>query len=479
MSTYITKNLPNINFTTRDVIGYSFEVLISKLLGRYGIGYNSNPLGNITEWKKHQGKGVDFKIPELKIELEAKSGYAKIFRSWILRDWITRFSYHNETRVVIVKPSLKLSDQCLDLLFYYNINIIYPDSISYLIGRGNKPLEVDSIKKYLELGEGNKKYDSESKCPQGLEPVSSKSSATFRDKFRTELAKIGRLLIEASSTKNSSAQNNGTKNTSKNTSAEKNGIENDGARTEEKTESSTSREYIVPPSGEGTEMRRLEFKEISFESKEISLSLGKISTVSVKIRAFYNKLKTSILNLLSGIEMLFSKIWNDKHGEVTLANWIPVKLKVKKKTRTRSQKMISCPFRVVVVCSHYPQFYLCSLLVVYDCVQKLLGLGYDEDKIYRYLKNCLFKGMWQYKNTHLIKCRCKPISFIDNEIVDRRFRTTLSIFEPCKKYKCSTMIGKRMCPYLMAIEKTSIKPKQLNLSVFMNGDECNEEEARS
>jgi len=188
------KDLTDINFTSRDLIGYSFEVLTSKLLDRYGIEYDSNPLGSIIEWKKYQGRGVDFKIPELNIELEAKSGYAKIFKSWILRDWITRFSYHNETRVIVVKPTLKLSDQCLDLLFYYNINIIYPDSISYLIGRGNKPLEVDSIKKYLELGGGNKKYDSESRYLEGLEPRSSKSSATFRDKFRTKLAKIGRLL---------------------------------------------------------------------------------------------------------------------------------------------------------------------------------------------------------------------------------------------------------------------------------------------
>jgi hypothetical protein len=369
------KDLTDISFTSRDLIGYRFEILTSKLLDRHKWKYRSNPLKDIKEWKQYQRKGVDFDLVDFNIELESKSGYAKVFKSWILRDWIPRFSYHNETRIVIVKPTLKLSNQCLELLFNYGINVVYPDSISYLVKKGNKPLEVDSIKKYLELGEGNKKYDSESKYPQGLEPISSKSSATFKDKFKT-------------------------------------------------------------------------------------------------------KLRSAFVNFLSEIEMLFSKIWNDKHGEITLANWIPVKLRTKNKTRARSQKLFPCPFKIVVVCSHYPQFYLCSLLVVYDCVQKLLGLGYDEDRIYRYIKNYLFKGIWQYRNVHLIKCRCKPISFIDNEIVDRRFRTTLSIFEPCKKYKCSTMIGKRMCPYLIAIEKTSVKPKQLNLSVFMNGDECNEEEAR-
>jgi hypothetical protein len=180
---YITKDLTNISFTPRDVVGYSFEVLTSKLLDRYGIEYNSNPLRSIIEWKKYQGRGVDFKIPELDIELEAKSGYAKIFKSWILRDWITRFSYRNETRIVIVKPTLKLSNQCLELLFNYGINVVYPDSISYLLKRGNKVVQLHSSENNNSLefrsGRGLK--------IEGLEPVSSKSSATFKDKFRTKL----------------------------------------------------------------------------------------------------------------------------------------------------------------------------------------------------------------------------------------------------------------------------------------------------
>jgi len=214
--TEIDNDFEHINFTPRDVIGYSFEVLISKLLGRYGIGYNSNPLGSIIEWKKHQGKGVDFKIPELNVELEAKSGYARIYRSWILRDWIPRFSYHNEIRIVIVKPTLKLSDKCLELLFNYGINVVYPDSISYIVKEGNKLIEANSTKKTV---------------------------------------------------KNTSAQKNGTKNISKNTSVEKNGIENDGARTEQNTQSSTSREYTVSPISVGTE------KCSSFDSTSDNISV--------------------------------------------------------------------------------------------------------------------------------------------------------------------------------------------------------------
>ena len=182
----ITKDLTDISFSTRDVIGYSFEVLTSKLLGRYKIEYNSNPLGSIIEWKKYQGKGVDFKIPELNIELEAKSGYARIFKSWILRDWISRFSYSNETRIVIVKPTLKLSKQCLELLFNYGINVVYPDSISYLLKRGNKLLEVQNTKNQSTKNQNSEKKKQKSGI-EGLEPRSSKSSATFKDKFRTKL----------------------------------------------------------------------------------------------------------------------------------------------------------------------------------------------------------------------------------------------------------------------------------------------------
>jgi hypothetical protein len=59
--------------------------------------------------------------------------------------------------------------------------------MSYLIGRGNKPFEVDSIKKYLEVEHGSKKHDRKSRHREGLELISSKSSATFKDKFKTKL----------------------------------------------------------------------------------------------------------------------------------------------------------------------------------------------------------------------------------------------------------------------------------------------------
>jgi len=346
----ITKDLRDISFTTRDVIGYSFEVLTSKLLGRYKIEYNSNPLGSIIEWKKYQGKGVDFKIPELNIELEAKSGYARIFKSWILRDWITRFSYRNETRVIVVKPTLKLSDQCLDLLFYYNINIIYPDSISYLVKRSNK-------------------------------------------------------LIEAQDIQDTQKQN------SKNQNREK------------------------------------------------------ISTVSVKIRVFYNRFKASMLNLLSNL-------WNNRHGSVTLVDWIPVKLKTKNKTnRARSQKIFSCPFRIILVCPYYRQFYACLIQIIDEYTSRVEKYGYNEEQIEKLVDRTILRHTWKSKNQILGKCRCKPISFIDDEISTRKPRNGIAVTEPCKKMRCSQLIKSNRCEWIELLSEHRSKPKQFKLEEFMNGDD--------
>jgi hypothetical protein len=247
--TCITKDLTDINFTPRDVIGYSFEVLTNKLLSRYGIGYNSNPLGSIMEWKKHQGKGVDFKIPELNIELEAKSGYAKIYRSWILRDWISRFSYHNEIRIVIVKPTLKLSNQCLELLFNYGINIIYPDSISYLVKRANKLIEAESNEKEVT----NDKNESEN-SKRELDPSDLEKERSQNKEARTEEKTNGSTLNDYNpmSSEVIGYENNiNLKNINLNIDVKNIETENKEARTEEKTNGST-------------------FKEISFSSKEIS-----------------------------------------------------------------------------------------------------------------------------------------------------------------------------------------------------------------
>ncbi|MEM3662776.1 MAG: hypothetical protein QXI68_04240 [Sulfolobales archaeon] len=129
-----------MGFTRRDLKGFQGEQKVAKRLSKYGILFQSNPLTSIEAWKKHQGMGCDFKIDSFNMEVESKNIDGKVFRSWILRDWIPRFSYKNETRVVAIPSTTKLSVDGLELLFTYNIHIVYWDSIRYL-ARGNKVFE--------------------------------------------------------------------------------------------------------------------------------------------------------------------------------------------------------------------------------------------------------------------------------------------------------------------------------------------------
>ncbi|MEM1551722.1 MAG: hypothetical protein QXH03_03535 [Candidatus Bathyarchaeia archaeon] len=121
------------SFSSRDVKGYNGEVDIYHKLLHYNVKFTCNPLESIDIWKRYQGIGSDFKIESFNIELEVKNIEGKVFPSWIKRDWIPRFSFHNENRIVAIPKSTKLSTNSLELLFIYNIHIIYYDSLKYLI----------------------------------------------------------------------------------------------------------------------------------------------------------------------------------------------------------------------------------------------------------------------------------------------------------------------------------------------------------
>ncbi|MEM3714217.1 MAG: hypothetical protein QXF82_04640 [Nitrososphaeria archaeon] len=157
-SEYNSNTYTFCSYTDRDYKGYIGEVYVSKKLRIYGIPFISNPLDSIYNWKQYNGKGVDFKILIYDTELEVKNITGKVFPSWIIRDWLPRFSYHNENKIVAIPSTTKLSDKCLDLLFTYNIHIIYWDSIEYLIPRGNKLLEVskgNNLDENNNLSKGN------------------------------------------------------------------------------------------------------------------------------------------------------------------------------------------------------------------------------------------------------------------------------------------------------------------------------------
>jgi hypothetical protein len=199
MSQNITSYFEDISISQRDVKGYNFEVRVDNVLRNIGIEYISNPLQNIALWKRHQGVGTDFKIPSWNWEIEAKYSDAKIFPSWIKRDYMPRFS-KNSFKVTVHNKDMKLTNSSLELCFLYDI---------YLV-------EIGCLKYVLKA----------------------------EIKARTKANKLIEANSTKNTTKNTSAQNNGTKNSGSKNVNSKDGIENDGARTEENTQSSTSNDNI-------------------------------------------------------------------------------------------------------------------------------------------------------------------------------------------------------------------------------------------
>jgi hypothetical protein len=312
--------------------------------------------------------------------------------------------------------------------------------------------------------------------------ANNRSLKQIKNRIKSFFYRIGLdLLMYVSRTRISVSNTLNLKNTNLNIDVKNVETENKEARIEGNTQTSTSREYIVPTPEEGTEkcssfsstsreytvstisvgteIRRLETKEI-----------GKISTVSVKIRSFYNRLKISILNLLSGIEMLFSKIWNDKHGEVTLANWISVKVKTKLKTKNR-KRLFQCPFRITLVCQYHKQFYACLIQTIDNYITKMEKYGYNQEQIEKLVDRTILRHTWKSKNQILGKCKCKPISFIDDEITSRRAYNGIAVTEPCKKMRCSQLIKDGKCEWIELLSEHKVKPRQLKLVGFVNGDD--------
>jgi len=116
----------SLAFTSRELKGYNFENLVDKSIN-----------GNNFIRNSVRGVGSDFKHEYYPIELEAKFSHAIIYPSWIIRDWISRFSNNVKFKVVVSNRGMKLSDRCLKLLKVNGIIHVYFDklkeTIRYLI----------------------------------------------------------------------------------------------------------------------------------------------------------------------------------------------------------------------------------------------------------------------------------------------------------------------------------------------------------
>jgi len=195
--TGIESNSEDINFSNRDILGFNFEVRIDNILKNMEINYISNPLQNMALWKRHQGIGSDFKIPSWNWELESKYSEAKIFPSWINRDWIPRFDKHS-FKVIVHNKEMKLTNKDLELCFLNDIYLVEISFLKYVLKtkmKGNKVTEPDKANKESGKVQSSNK-ETESVGSESLRPKSFKSSSTFRDKFKLKVKELAKLVGE-------------------------------------------------------------------------------------------------------------------------------------------------------------------------------------------------------------------------------------------------------------------------------------------
>jgi hypothetical protein len=238
------------------------------------------------------------------------------------------------------------------------------------------------------------------------------------------VSRISRTRISVSNTLN--LKNESLKIRAKKRETEK--TENKEARTEEKTESSTFRD--------------------KFRTK-----LGKIG-----------RFLGETMNLLRSL-------WYDRYGSMSLIRWIPcMKMKTDQKTKKR-KRLFQCPFRITLICSYYKQFYACLIQIIDDYITRMERYGYGEEYIDKLVDYTILKYTWKYRNQTVGKCKCKAISFIDDEITSRKPRNGIAVTEPCLKFRCSQLIKDGKCEWLQLCSEYKVKPKQLKLVGFVNGDD--------
>jgi hypothetical protein len=207
------EDLRDINVSERDIKGYNFEVRVDNILKNIGIEYTSNPLQNIALWKRHQGVGTDFKIPSLNWELEAKYSEAKIFPSWIERDYIPRFRV-GSFRVTVYNETMKWTTSSLEKCFIHDIYLIEIGYLRYVLkaeikarSGGNKVLEPNSSKNSDSKNSNSildsKNEDSKIRA-ENIEAENNEArteekteSSTFRDKFKTKLKLVSMNLLSS------------------------------------------------------------------------------------------------------------------------------------------------------------------------------------------------------------------------------------------------------------------------------------------
>jgi hypothetical protein len=198
----------------------------------------------------------------------------------------------------------------------------------------------------------------------------------------------------------------------------------------------------------------------------------KSSTFRDKLRWKMRRIPKFISETLSIFEpflRFLSKVWHNECGSLTLANWITIKPKIKKPKNKTRRKLFQCPFRTIIICPHYKQFYACLYQMLIDYESHLEQYGFSEEQIHRMTDRLILDRTWKYKNLILTKCKCRPESIIDNEITSRIPipRYGIALLDPCKSYRCPELIKEGKCEWLELLKENRAKPFQSKIPNYL------------
>jgi len=105
----------------RDQKGFPFELEVQKGLDSLKVPFLGNPQ-TFEEWKKNKGKGADIILSIA--EVECKFLTKKVYPSWILKDYVTRFKFNRKYAIVVVNYKWFIPSNCRKLLYSYHIKVM-------------------------------------------------------------------------------------------------------------------------------------------------------------------------------------------------------------------------------------------------------------------------------------------------------------------------------------------------------------------
>lgn len=118
--------------TPRQRKGHRFEKIIQSTLDNAGISYEGNDISSIHSWKRSQGQGADIKIGD--IEVEVKYTHARVYPSYIWRDWHPRFSPDAKKKIVVTNRGMQYSKRTKALIRNLGIILLFYDQlINFLV----------------------------------------------------------------------------------------------------------------------------------------------------------------------------------------------------------------------------------------------------------------------------------------------------------------------------------------------------------